>query len=203
MLRIHIQKKFMFAFVFSFILTLSSASFAHANLFAQQNFDLQNSKFIQSERVTEQTVVKDQTDPEEARDIVETARSNESLQTFMNLFDELGMTEDLRGYGRFTVFMPNDDAFRVVEDELQNYLQVDRSGLATLLSYHILSDSSPLTSEEMTSSMTVRTLAGHNVEITRRRGKIYVNNAQIIEKDILASNGIIHIINEVIVPSDE
>ncbi|MGB3494458.1 MAG: fasciclin domain-containing protein [Elainellaceae cyanobacterium] len=135
-------------------------------------------------------------------DIVDTAMQLDSIDTFIDLMSDLGMAEDLRGYGRFTVFAPSDAAFAAVDADIMAMLSSDRDLLADVLAYHIIALGTPLYSEDITSTVTVRTLERSEVEIRERRRSIYVNEAEVIEADIEASNGVIHIIDQVLLPPD-
>ena len=135
-------------------------------------------------------------------DIVDTAMSEGSFDTFLHLFQELGMQEDLRGYGRFTVFAPVDEAFEALSEEAMTTLLSDRELLAKVLSYHVIASGTPLYSDDITSTTTQRTLERSEIEIRPRGSRIFVNNVRVIEEDIEAINGVIHAINEVLLPPD-
>ena len=135
-------------------------------------------------------------------DVVDVAVQNGSLDTFVSLLDELGMAEDLRGYGRFTVFAPSDEAFAAVDRDLMEILAGDRELLAEVLAYHVIASGTPVYSEDITATMSVRTLARSEVEIRERRNTLYVNGARVIDADIEASNGVIHVIEDVLLPPD-
>ncbi len=135
-------------------------------------------------------------------DIVDTAELNGSFTTFLALFEELGMQEDLRGFGRFTVFAPTDDAFEALDEQVLAALAGDRELLAKVLSYHVIASGSPFYADDITGTTTQRTLERSEVELRRRRGRIYVNGVQVIDADIEASNGVIHGIDEVLIPPD-
>lgn len=135
-------------------------------------------------------------------DIVDTAIQIDSLDTFISLLNELGMAEDLRGYGRFTVFAPSDAAFAAVDDNIMSILAGDRELLAEVLAYHVIASGTPVYSEDITTTLSARTLARSEIEISESRNTVYVNGAEVIDADIEASNGVIHIIDEVLLPPD-
>lgn len=136
-------------------------------------------------------------------DIVDVATASGSFQTLISLLDELGMTEDLRGYGRFTVFAPTDAAFQAVPAPVLARLQADRELMARVLAYHVVaSGAAPLSARDLRSQNTLTTLERSEVQLGRRRGTLYVNEARVIEADIAASNGIIHAIDQVLIPPD-
>ena len=83
------------------------------------------------------------------QDIIDTATAEGSFQTLLQLLSELGMTEDLRGYGRFTVFAPTDAAFAALPPDVLAKLSSDRDLMAKVLAYHVISSVSPLTSAQI------------------------------------------------------
>lgn len=136
-------------------------------------------------------------------DIVDVAIANGSFQTLISLLNELGMTEDLRGYGRFTVFAPTDAAFQAVPAPILARLQADRELMARVLAYHVVaSGAMPLSARDLRSQNTLTTLERGEVQVRRRRGTLYVNEARVVEADITASNGVIHAIDQVLIPPD-
>lgn len=131
--------------------------------------------------------------------IVDVAQAS-GFQTFLLMMEELGMLEDLRGYGRFTVFMPTDEAFAAIPASVLESLFADREVLADVLAYHIVVGAEPMTLEEFDFPQTLRTLERGEIEVRRSRGNVYVNDAQIIEPDLEATNGVIHGIDRVLIP---
>jgi uncharacterized surface protein with fasciclin (FAS1) repeats len=125
-----------------------------------------------------------------------------SFTTLLSLLDELGMTEDLRGYGRFTVFAPTDAAFAAVPANIMTALQGDRDLMAKVLAYHVIAAAEPMTTDTISGSMDVRTLERSEVEIARRSGNLYVNDVRVVDADMEAENGVIHAIDEVLIPPD-
>lgn len=135
-------------------------------------------------------------------DIVDVALADGSFLTLISLLEQLGMAEDLRGYGRFTVFAPTDEAFQDVPNAILEALLADRELMAKVLAYHVVSGADPLYADDLRSVDQLRTLSRGEIEIDRRRGSFYVNDARVIATDIEASNGVIHAIDQVLIPSD-
>lgn len=136
------------------------------------------------------------------QDIIDTAAAKGSFQTLLQLLDELGMTEDLRGYGRFTIFAPTDAAFAAIPPDMMKKLSDDRALMSKVLAYHVISSANPLMSAQINPPTSVRTLERSEIKITKRRGRLYVNEAKIIEADIEATNGVIHAVDQVLIPDD-
>ncbi|MEL6222813.1 MAG: fasciclin domain-containing protein [Cyanobacteria bacterium J06627_8] len=133
-------------------------------------------------------------------DIVDRLERAGDFGTFLGLFEDLGMEEDLRGFGRFTVFAPTDDAFADVDPNLMARLLGDRELLAQVLSYHIIASGSPLYSADLSGTTSYRTLERSDIEVRSRRNRVYVNGVRAVEIDIDATNGVIHSIDEVLMP---
>lgn len=133
-------------------------------------------------------------------DIVDVATIEGNVDTFLSLFEELGMQEDLRGYGRFTVFAPVDAAFEALDPAVLEALLGDRELLSKVLSYHVIVSGTPIYSTGITRTLTHRTLERSSIEIRSRGSSIYVEGVRVIDEDIEASNGVIHVIDEVLMP---
>jgi uncharacterized surface protein with fasciclin (FAS1) repeats len=138
----------------------------------------------------------------QSQDIVDTAITHGALSTMIGLLEELGMAEDLRGYGRFTVFAPTDNAFRAIPANVFQALVSDRELMARVLAYHVISSTEPIEADEVTSAASYRSLERSELELRPRGGNVYVNGARVIEEDIEASNGVIHVIDQVLIPDD-
>lgn len=135
-------------------------------------------------------------------DIIDTAIQQGSLDTFVALLEQLEMAEDLRGYGRFTVFAPSDDAFAAVDEDVMTVLLGDRELLARVLAYHVIALGEPLYSSSISGTTTQRTLERSDIEIRQRGSRLYVNDVRVTEKDVDANNGVIHVIDQVLIPPD-
>ncbi|MEO0408911.1 MAG: fasciclin domain-containing protein [Cyanobacteria bacterium P01_A01_bin.135] len=144
-------------------------------------------------------------------DIVDTAEQ-QGLTTFLALITELGLDEDLRGFGRFTVFVPSDAAFAdflAENPQFQGELTAEtRSQVARVLAYHTIARGLPITTENFEETLgsrrsNERSLARPDLELRLRRGRIRVNGVEVVEADIEATNGVIHVIDEVLaVPAE-
>jgi uncharacterized surface protein with fasciclin (FAS1) repeats len=135
-------------------------------------------------------------------DIVDTAIAQGSFRTFINLLTDLGMVEDFRGFGRFTVFAPTDAAFDRVSADIMNVLESDRELMARVLAYHAISSAGDMgiMARDITSPQTLTTLERSEIQVTRRGGSIFVNGVRVTEPDIEASNGVIHAIDQILIP---
>jgi uncharacterized surface protein with fasciclin (FAS1) repeats len=132
-----------------------------------------------------------------SKDIVETAVSAGSFTTLVTALQAAGLVDALKGEGPFTVFAPSDEAFaKLPEGTVQNLLN-DIPTLKAILLYHVVSGS--VLSTDLTHNMNARTLQGEKVKIRLKDG-VSVNDAKVVAADIRATNGVIHVIDTVLLP---
>ena len=130
--------------------------------------------------------------------IVEVAVAAGNFQTLVSAVKAAGLVDVLNGEGPFTVFAPTDEAFaRIPEAQLQALL-ADPAALTAVLTYHVVSGRVAAADVQTLSSAV--TLNGKNVTITSRNGEVRIDDARVVATDIQASNGIIHVIDTVILP---
>ncbi len=134
--------------------------------------------------------------------IPQVAKTAGSFTTLLAAVDAAGLTETLLGRGPFTVFAPTDDAFRrlpsgTVEELLKPQ---NRDKLRTLLTYHVVAGR--VTAAQARSVRSAQTVAGQSVRISEDGGLLRINDATVRIADVPASNGIIHVIDRVLMPSD-
>jgi uncharacterized surface protein with fasciclin (FAS1) repeats len=132
--------------------------------------------------------------------IVETAIANEDFETLATAVVAAGLDGTLSDESaEFTVFAPTDDAFAALDPVfLTNLVENDTATLTSILTYHVISGS--VMSADLTDGMRVATVEGSTINITIEDGKVFINDAQVIQADIECSNGVIHVIDQVIVP---
>jgi len=132
------------------------------------------------------------------KDIVDTAISNPQLKGLVAAVQAAGLVETLKGEGPFTVFAPTDAAFKALGKATAEALLQDPAKLASILTYHVVAGK--LYSGDVLKTTSVATVNGNDLVFTMRKGKPYVNNARIVMTDILTTNGVIHIIDAVMLP---
>lgn len=132
------------------------------------------------------------------KDAIDTADEAGSFTTLLAALDAAGLTEVLRGDGPFTVFAPTDDAFAALPDGLVEALLNDIPTLTQVLLYHVVAGD--VRSGEVVSLDRAATVQGEYIDIDVRGGNVYANNAMVTGVDIDTSNGVIHVIDSVIVP---
>jgi len=132
------------------------------------------------------------------KDIVDTAVAAGSFNTLVTAVKAADLVEVLKGEGPFTVFAPTDDAFaKVPADTLQGLL-ADKAALSNVLTYHVVSGK--VMAADVVKLSEATTVQGQNVSIEVKDGVVYVDGAKVISADVKASNGVIHVIDSVILP---
>ncbi len=134
------------------------------------------------------------------KDIVDTAVEAGSFNTLVAAVEAAGLVETLKGEGPFTVFAPTDDAFAALpEGTVEDLLKPEnKDKLAAILTYHVVAGK--VMSGDLSDGMTAATVEGSDVTI-KTEGGVMVNDANVTTADIEASNGVIHVIDSVLMPS--
>jgi uncharacterized surface protein with fasciclin (FAS1) repeats len=130
--------------------------------------------------------------------IVETAKEAGSFKTLLTAVDAAGLGETLAGGGPFTVFAPTDEAFAALPQGTLQSLLDDPPALARVLTYHVVPGR--ITSAEITGDSEQKTVEGSTLEIAVNGG-VTVNDATVIKADVEAENGVIHVIDRVLIPA--
>lgn len=134
-----------------------------------------------------------------SKDIVDTAVEAGSFTTLVAAVEAAGLVETLKGEGPFTVFAPTDEAFAALpEGTVENLLKPEnKDQLVAILTYHVVPGK--VMSGDLSNGMTATTVQGADVTIMTEGG-VKVNDANVVTPDIEASNGVIHVIDAVIMP---
>ncbi len=131
-------------------------------------------------------------------DIVDTAVAAGSFETLVTAVKAAGLVDALKGDGPFTVFAPTDEAFAKLPEGTLEALLKDKQKLTAILTYHVVPGS--FKAADVVKSSSLATLQGQSVSITAGSG-VKVDNANVIKTDIMAKNGVIHVIDSVILPN--
>jgi transforming growth factor-beta-induced protein len=136
-------------------------------------------------------------------DIVDTAISAGSFNTLVAAVQAAGLVDSLKGDGPFTVFAPTDDAFaKLPKGTLQTLLKPENKALLTsILTYHVVPGR--VMAADVVKLSAAKTLNGQQIDITAGKSGVKVDNANVVKTDILTGNGVIHIIDSVILPSTD
>ncbi|MBE0538199.1 MAG: fasciclin domain-containing protein [Ignavibacterium sp.] len=133
-----------------------------------------------------------------SKDIVTTAVDAGIFNTLATALTEAGLIETLQGKGPFTVFAPTDDAFAKLPEGTVEGLLKDKEALKKVLLYHVVSGN--LMAGDVVKLSEATTVEGSKVKIKVVDGNVMINDAKVITADVKASNGVIHIIDTVILP---
>lgn len=135
------------------------------------------------------------------KDIVETAISNGSFTTLVAALDAAGLVETLQGDGPFTVFAPTDEAFaKLPAGTVENLLLPEnKARLTAILTYHVVAGK--VTAAEVVKLDSATTVNGQDVRIQSNEDGVMVDGASVAAADVMASNGVIHVIDQVILPN--
>jgi uncharacterized surface protein with fasciclin (FAS1) repeats len=129
--------------------------------------------------------------------VADTAASRPELSTLTRLVNEAGMADTLRGAGPYTVFAPTDEAFKAVPEKTMAQLSSDKAYLKTVLEYHVVA--SRLSAESLPTGP-AKTLQGANVALSRSGTFVTVEDAVVTQADVAATNGVVHVIDRVLLP---
>ncbi|MBA3057164.1 MAG: fasciclin domain-containing protein [Gammaproteobacteria bacterium] len=134
----------------------------------------------------------------QAKDIVDTAISAGNFKTLTTALTAAGLVDTLKGKGPFTVFAPTDDAFaKIPKADLDALLKdKDKAKLTAVLTYHVVAGK--VMAADVKAGK-VKTVQGSELTVTTMDG-VKVNNANVLKTDIVADNGVIHVIDTVVMP---
>ena len=134
------------------------------------------------------------------QDIVDTAVGAGQFKTLAAALKAADLVATLKGPGPFTVFAPTDEAFaKLPAGTVENLLKPEnKAKLTAVLTYHVVPGA--VKAEQVTKLDQAKTVNGAMVKVTTKGGKVTINDATVVKADIPASNGIIHVIDKVILP---
>ena len=133
-----------------------------------------------------------------AADIVDTAVSAGSFNTLVAAVKAAGLVDTLKSAGPFTVFAPTDEAFAKLPAGTVDSLLKDPAALKNILLYHVVSGK--VMAADVVKLTSAKTVQGSSARIMAKGGKVMVDNASVVKTDIACDNGVIHVIDTVIMP---
>jgi uncharacterized surface protein with fasciclin (FAS1) repeats len=133
-----------------------------------------------------------------AKDIVDTAVSAGQFNTLAAALQAAGLVDTLKGTGPFTVFAPTDAAFAKIPKADLDALLKDKAKLTAVLTYHVVAGK--VMAKDVKPGA-VKTVQGDTFMVTVNGGKVMVDNATVVKTDVAADNGVIHVIDTVILPN--
>ena len=133
-------------------------------------------------------------------DIVETAVAAGSFNTLGAAVKAAGLVETLKGAGPFTIFAPTDEAFaKLPAGTIENLLRPEnKAKLAGILTYHAVAGT--VMAKDVVNLKTAKTINGQDLTVKASNGSVMVNNAGVVQTDIVCTNGVIHVIDSVVLP---
>ena len=135
------------------------------------------------------------------KNIVQTAVAAGQFKTLASLLTSAGLVTTLQGKGPYTVFAPTDAAFAKVPKATLAKLAKDKMLLKSVLLYHVVKGKVPAATVITLNGKSAKTVNGAPVKITLKGGKVFLNGStQVTKTDVAASNGVIHVINKVLLP---
>jgi uncharacterized surface protein with fasciclin (FAS1) repeats len=135
------------------------------------------------------------------KDIVETAVLAGGFNTLVTAVKAAGLVETLKGKGPFTVFAPTDSAFAKLPAGTVESLLKNKEKLASILTYHVVAGK--VMAADVVKLTSAKTVNGQSLTIKADKSGVMVDNAKVIMTDIVCSNGIIHVIDTVVMPKEK
>jgi len=136
-----------------------------------------------------------------AADIVDTAVSSGSFNTLVKAVQAAGLVDTLKGPGPFTVFAPTDEAFAKLPAGTLDSLLANPEQLKKVLTYHVVAGK--VMASDVVKLKEAKTVQGSSVKIKVNNGNVMVDNARVVKTDIECDNGVIHVIDTVILPKEK
>jgi uncharacterized surface protein with fasciclin (FAS1) repeats len=133
----------------------------------------------------------------QAADIVDTAKSAGTFNTLVAAVEAAGLVDTLKGPGPFTVFAPTDEAFAKIPKAKLDALLKDKAALTKVLTYHVVPGK--VMAADVKAGK-VKSVQGSNLTVTTAGGKVKLDKANVVKTDIAADNGVIHVIDTVVMP---
>lgn len=136
----------------------------------------------------------------QSKDIVGLAVGNDNLKTLVAAVKAGGLVETLQGDGPFTVFAPTDEAFAALpKGTLEMLLKPEnKDKLVSILTYHVVSGK--VMSTDLSNGQKAKTVQGENVDVSIYGGNVKISGAKVVAADVKAKNGVVHVIDKVILP---
>ncbi len=136
------------------------------------------------------------------QNIVKLAASNEDLSTLVDAVTAADLVETLEGEGPYTVFAPTNAAFNALPSgELEKLLKpANKDDLANILTYHVVAGD--VMAADLSDGQMIKTVQGDKLEVTIDGDQVMINDATVVQADVEASNGVVHVIDAVLIPKN-
>ena len=139
------------------------------------------------------------TTAQNSKNIVQVASGDKNFSTLVSLVKKAGLVKTLSG-GTWTVFAPTNKAFAKLPKATLKKVQSDKKLLTSILTYHVVKGKVPASTVVTLNGKNVKTVNGKSVKVTVKGGKVKVNKSNVTKTDVNASNGVIHVIDTVLIP---
>lgn len=159
---------------------------------------MQNEAITPAQTGQDTTMTEPETMETQPGSIVDIAVANGSFTTLVQAATEAGLVETLSGPGPFTVFAPTDEAFAKLPPGTVEGLLKDKDALTKVLTYHVVPGA--VMAADVVNLTSATTVQGQPVSIEAQQGTVKINDATVVQADIKASNGVIHVIDTVLLP---
>jgi uncharacterized surface protein with fasciclin (FAS1) repeats len=136
--------------------------------------------------------------PAQQPNILQTAAASGQFDTLAMLLSKAGLVKTLNHKGPFTVFAPTDAAFAKVPKATVNALLADKAKLRAVLLYHVVAGK--VTAAQVVKLSSAETASGKSVRVRVAGSNVYVNRSKVTKADVMASNGVIHVVDRVLIP---
>ncbi|MFH1748858.1 MAG: fasciclin domain-containing protein [Planctomycetota bacterium] len=141
-------------------------------------------------------------DPPKPKDIVDVAKDTSDLKTFCKLLESAGLVDTLKGKGPYTVFAPTDEAFKKLGKELDELQKPEnKAKLQRILKNHVVEGRK--TAADVKAMKSAKTMAGEELKITVKDDVVMIDVAKVTKVNTDASNGLIHLVDAVLVPAEK
>lgn len=158
-----------------------------------------NTEIVTQKKEEVQKIEEKDATKKEEKTIVDIAVGNKDFETLVTAVKKAGLVETLSGEGPFTVFAPTDDAFAKIPEETLNAILADKEKLTSILTYHVVAGK--VMAKDVVKLTSATTLQGQDLTVkVNADGTVMINNAKVVMTDIEASNGVIHVIDTVLLP---
>ncbi len=132
------------------------------------------------------------------KDIVDTAVGANQFKTLVAAVKAAGLVDTLKGEGPFTVFAPTDEAFAKIPKEKLEALLKDKKALTAVLTYHVVPGK--VMAADVVKLDSAKTVNGKSMKIVTNDGRVTINGVNVVKTDIVCKNGVIHVIDAVLMP---
>ena len=138
----------------------------------------------------------------QAQNVVEVLSDRPEFSTLVTAVTEAGLVDTLNSEGPFTIFAPTNDAFAAIPADQLDAVLADQDLLTSILTYHVVAGK--VMAEDVVNLKTAKTVEGSNIKIkVSEEGTVHIDNAKVVAADVKAKNGVIHVIDSVILPDSD